>query len=436
MSRVARSLAVVAVVSLALARGASTTDFTFTKIADTNTPVPGGTGTFSLFADARTLDGDAVAFYAFDSASRAGIYIFQDGLLDILVDENTIIPGSSDTFTGFFDVSMENGIAVFTASGPGAAGMTCRQGSNLPRLAPIEGIEVLSVGRSGPGVTKDGLAGMEGVFAVHLASGRLIPVTTSQSAPFNYVHGVDLNGMRALFTGGREPVDLFHNHAEALAGATGPGELLLLVSPFTEVPGGGGRTFIGIDENVVLSGNSYAFSEIIENTIGAVAGIYKFLTDGGELRVVADSSTAIPNGTGTFKNFAGMDFDERYAAFMGRDSGNAGGLYAETTSGLRVVADRSTRVPGESFNFLGISNPIAHWGGNTAFSGYWPGGKGLCIEIDGVLEKVIEQGDILDGRAVDGAYTGVQQLNDRWMVVKVIFDDLSTVGLYRVQMTP
>lgn len=277
---------------------------------------------------------------------------------------------------------------------------------------------------------------MEGLFAAHLASGHLFALATGPDAPFSIVHGIDLDGRRLLFTGGREPVDLFHNHAQAVAGAANPDKALLLVSPFTPVPGGGGRAFVGIDENVVLSGNSHAFSEIIINTLGAVAGIYKFAPGGGGLRIVADSNTPIPGGSGTFKNFAGMDFDGAEAAFMGRDSGNAGGLYAESETGLRVVADRSTRDPGGSFSFLGISNPLAHWGGNTAFSGYWPGGAGLCIEIDGVLEKVLVRGDVLDGQTVDSAYTGVQQLNERWLLAKVTFADLTTVGLYLVEMTP
>jgi hypothetical protein len=193
---------------------------------------------------------------------------------------------------------------------------------------------------------------------------------------------------------------------------------------------------VGIDENVVLSGNGYAFSEIIENTFGAVAGIYKFLPDGQGLRVAADAGTPIPNGVGTFMNFAGMDFDSGFAAFMGRDSGNAGGVYVETAGGLRVVADRSTQVPGTPFNFLGVSNPIAHRGGDTAFSGFWSGGRGLFVEIDGVLEKVLEEGDVLDGKVVDSAYTGVQQFSDGWMLAKVIFAGASTTGLYLVEIVP
>jgi hypothetical protein len=56
--------------------------------------------------------------------------------------------------------------------------------------------------------------------------------------------------------------------------------------------------------------------------------------------------------------------------------------------------------------------------------------------LDGVLEKLIEQGDMLDGKEIDGTYTGVKQLNDQWMVVKVIFSDLSTVGLFLMETTP
>ncbi len=436
MSRFVRIPNQVLILVILLANSVAATEFSFTKIADTETPVPGGSGNFSLFADARALDGDVAVFYAFDAVSQGGIYIFREGVLDVLVDENTQIPGSQDTFTSFFGVSIENGIVTFTAGGPAQVPSDSRPEPGLRDLQPTEGTVVSTVSGDELRFGNCGYAEFEGIFATRLDDDRLITIANSAGAPFNCVSGVDFNQLRILFTGGREPVDLFHNHSEAIGGATGPGQLLVVISPDTPVPGGGGRTFVGIDENVVLSGNGYAFSEIIENTFGAVAGIYKFLGDGQGLRVVADDSTPIPGGSGTFMNFAGMDFDAGHAAFMGRDSGNAGGVYTETAGGLRVVMDRSIQVPGETFNFLGASNPIAHWQGNTAFSGYWPGGRGLCIEIDGVLEKVIENGDILDGRVVDSAYTGVQQLNDRWMLVKVIFENLSATGLYLVEMTP
>jgi hypothetical protein len=436
MSRSMRILGRNLILAILLVHNAAATDFSFTKIADTETPVPGGSGTFSLFADARALDGDVAVFYAFDALSRAGIYLFRDGLLDVLVDESTRIPGSQDTFTSFFGVSMENGIVTFTAGGPAQIPSDSRPGPRLRDLLPTEGILACAVPGDELRAGDCGYAEFEGLFLVRLDDDRLITIANSSEAPFNCVSGVDFNELRALFTGGREPVDLFHNHSEAVGGATGPGQLLMVISPDMEVPEGGGRTFVGIDENLVLSGNGYAFAEIIENTFGAVAGIYKFLGDGQGLRVVADSNTPVPGGTGTFMNFAGMDFDAGYAAFMGRDSGNAGGVYTETAGGLRVVMDRSTQVPGESFNFLGASNPIAHWQGSTAFSGYWSGGRGLCIEVDGVLEKVIESGDILDGRVVDSAYTGVQQLNDRWMLVKVNYENFSGTGLFLVEMIP
>src|SRR4030095_9281072 len=87
---------------------------TSTRIADTQTAVPGGTGTFTIFADARAIGGGKVAFIGYDSALAPGIYSYQGGLLGVVADTHTTLPGTTDTFSDFFDVTIDGALVAFT----------------------------------------------------------------------------------------------------------------------------------------------------------------------------------------------------------------------------------------------------------------------------------------------------------------------------------
>src|SRR5690349_14520492 len=65
---------------------------TFTLIADTQTEVPDGSGTFSLFGDARAIEGGRIVFVGLDSVGASGIYSYQSGLLSVLADTHTVVP--------------------------------------------------------------------------------------------------------------------------------------------------------------------------------------------------------------------------------------------------------------------------------------------------------------------------------------------------------
>ncbi|MDA2921278.1 hypothetical protein MYX76_17600, partial [Desulfobacterota bacterium AH_259_B03_O07] len=64
--------------------------FTFRKVADTNTPIPGGTGTFTGIG-VPSLDGDNVVFQGFGTSEQQGIYTDIGGL-SVVADKSTMIP--------------------------------------------------------------------------------------------------------------------------------------------------------------------------------------------------------------------------------------------------------------------------------------------------------------------------------------------------------
>ena len=68
-----------------------------TRIADTNTPIPGGNGNFVLLGG-YDVDGNDVVFRGEDVDELPGIYLATNGTIEVLADTNTPIPGGTGNF--------------------------------------------------------------------------------------------------------------------------------------------------------------------------------------------------------------------------------------------------------------------------------------------------------------------------------------------------
>jgi len=110
----------------------------------------------------------------------------------------------------------------------------------------------------------------------------------------------------------------------------------------TLIPFGSG-TFTDVLHLVSLGGGDVVFK-----AIGSLQeGIYTFKA--GTLGVVADLSTAIPGGSGTFTNrgfFDIVSLGGGDVAFRGEDSSGQLGVYTFIAGTLGVVADTNTPIPG------------------------------------------------------------------------------------------
>lgn len=377
---------------------------TFDEVADSSTPVPGGTGTFTLFGDARDFDGRNVVFYARDSGSGEGLYLHRKGRLRAVVDDGDLVPGTGTPYSIFFDVALDGPNVVYTAGWAGGSASGCAFSPN------------------------------EGLFLTTLGGGPPITLADSNATGYACFHGVDIDAGQVVVTGGNAAVDVFHNHQEALLGLTGLLSLVPLVDTATPVPGGGGATFAGFDQEVALRDGGYAFGEIVPNSIPPLMGVY---VDDGTLRVVADSSTPVPEGSGAFQpSFRGMNYDGRKVAFYGVDALNRAGIYAGTgPDDLEVLVKRGDPVPGTPFTFLGFSNPLAYDDGVLAFTGFWSGGGlGLFWSNRGEVKRLLVKGDPFDGRVVEQAFCAPGHLVGNRMLIKVVFAGFTESGLYLVNL--
>jgi hypothetical protein len=108
---------------------------TFTKIADTDTAVPGGTGNFTGFFNPSISNGTVTFYGANSSGGRSGIYI-GNGTLGVVADLTTAIPGGTGNFTSFGTApSIFNGsVAFFGRGSNGQQGIYADFGMGVERV--------------------------------------------------------------------------------------------------------------------------------------------------------------------------------------------------------------------------------------------------------------------------------------------------------------
>jgi hypothetical protein len=89
-------------------------------VALLSTPIPAGVSNFSGFGSSEGFDGRTIAFAGYGQGGQQGIYAWTNGLLTVVADTNTPIPGRSGNFTAFSPVngvSVSQGAVVFTGAG-------------------------------------------------------------------------------------------------------------------------------------------------------------------------------------------------------------------------------------------------------------------------------------------------------------------------------
>src|SRR5688572_6304686 len=136
VSRHAAALRIVVLLAVALGAVAPARGYLFTRIADTNTPIPGGTGNFTSF-DPSSVPGPQstfVTFRGFGADGQEGIYTGRaPNVITRIADRNTVmpVPGGPVTFQSFGAPSAGFGPIFFHASGGGTGGIFRADGTAL-----------------------------------------------------------------------------------------------------------------------------------------------------------------------------------------------------------------------------------------------------------------------------------------------------------------
>ncbi len=336
-------------------------------IADTDTPVPGLEGaTFLSFGQ---LDGVDPAIsgrnVAFVGVFPGGIYALIDDELRVIANTQSMFPGSDQPF-GF-------------ASGDGSS-------------PSIDGENVAFLGRDGQPGPVAVCTYINGELGFVAKGGvTLVPGSTETFGSFHSLNGASpsISGENVAFTASSLSTNGIYAFID--------GELRVIADTSTPVPGEKGVTFQNFGQ---LRGNSPTISG--ENVAffgqwSAGGGVYAYIN--GELRVITDTNTPVPGGSGTFANpgppsGARPSIDGENIVFT---TTFPGGVYAYINGALRVIADDDTPAPGTSGTFGGFPVGPVISGENVAFGAGTNIGVGIFAYIDEVMQLIANRDTPIPG---------------------------------------
>jgi len=361
---------------------------TFTKIADQSSN-PAWNSWVVLGTPA--VDEGVVAFFALGGDPYlAGVYTGSGGAVTTVVDSNTLVPDTSQLFSlpefyGAPTISQGNVAFMVNEGSSGTAVFASLDGA-LTRIATDDGTGNLSIDY------------------------RRSPMIDGHNVAFRAWNG---SGYAVLTS-----VD---------------GVLETSASWDTALPGSpGGIAYTG--SLFASDATSVAF----QGSDGISTGIYVATAD--VARVVADTTMTVPGQSILFAGLdSGVAFDAGNVTFMAGSTLSTDplvllyGIYAEIGGELVRIADSQTLIPGSAETFDGFTEQhqeLSIHGETVAFSGGASlGPNGLYVYRDGELHKVIEAGDLLDGRTVSGFGFGPRGLSGDALAFNATFED-GTYGVF------
>lgn len=361
-------------------------------LVTTATPMPGQSYAFTGF-DHVCLEGGRVAFGGGNFLHASGIYFWESGLLERVVDTTMDVPTIPERlpFAGFSGPSLDADSVAFL-------------GAVNVGLVDYEGIWVWSGGSMAPVVEKgDAVPDLPGgvyffLFPPSMSAGEVV---------WNGYVALPGEDVRAIHS------SLGGNH--------------VLVGTNDTIPGMG-VPFGDVNFNPTV-GSALGFTG--GTSPGEFLGAYGHDASrppGQELYVVADTTTLVPGTNQPFTEFLdGVTSRAGEFAFRAHGAGTLG-VYA-TTGGLHTVADTSTRIPGRNLSFTGFDQwseqgPALDRNGDVAFRGEGPGGlRGIYVERRGNLRKVVETGDAFFGRTVTTVDLGREGFDRGALGLVLGFDD-------------
>lgn len=375
---------------------AEAVSFTFEKIADTTTSVPGGTSTFDFFFGNPSLDNGDVAFDGL-SSEREGIYTSIDSELNVVADENTLVPGSTDTFATFGPLSLDDGNVAFEGGSSLVNGIYSNIGGDLNVIADTT---------------------------------TSVPDSTGT---FEFVNSPSLDNGDVAFRGSDQ------NLKTGIYTKTN-GTLNVVVNENTPIPGNTSKNFGAFNSPSISGGNVTFEGDVAEAVeppgVPYESGIYTSI--GGKLNIVANKNTPIPNSTGTFAAFLGSSLDDGDVAFRGYGAFSQSqgfvkpGIYTNIDGNLSLIADTNTLIPGSTGTFGAFLDGPSLDDGIVAFKGASnnsPESIGIYTNLGGSLTEVIAIGDLLESKTIDRLDFGQEGLSGNQIAFTATFDDGSQ-GVY------
>jgi hypothetical protein len=377
--------------------------YVLVKVADTNTLIPSGVGSFLEFGTP-AFNGGTIAFRADGILGQKGIYAFHDGSLTRIADLNTPAPGADGDFTFFSSVNL----------------------THLVSVASDGSVAFIGQHAKGMGIYTN----RTGALTV-LADNRYV-VPGNILGRFLNFFAIAYDAAQVAFTALSTP---FHQGLYLADGNA----VSLIADQNTRIPGGMGNfTDFGLSSSAGYP--SLHAGNIVFNGSGDFnqSGVYS--TIGGALRVIADQKTLIPGTLTAFGSF-NNNISER-SAIRGSDVVfNNDGIYAVRGGDLKTVANFSSGIPGSFLLRFTSFGPPAIDNGKVTFAGvsaltYVPYpypivlASGVYTDIQGPLKSVAGRSLRIDGKLVSAVISGTESLSNGMFALKVVFSEGTHQGIY------
>jgi hypothetical protein len=402
-SLLAGSFVLVAALAALSPVAAAATDprFTFTTVADTSTPIPGGAGRFADFAGdwantdpvAPSLDHGAAVFFGHGAGdgpnSPYGVFRWDNGSLSRVADNTLSIPGRAERMLGFGTPVVSGGRTAFEAQSTIGRGVL---------VSGADGLHTVAV----PGMPAPGGLG------------------TFTDAARPVVRGDDVwffGAYRAGPSSGGEGIFLSHD-----------GTLTAVAHTGTPLPGREGETFTyfapprGDRGEVAFFGSGAASTH----------GIYR--TVGGTLVRVVDSAVTPGPGPVYFPDNTAIDHDGRDTSFTAqRPTENGYSLWIDRDGTITRIAASGEPTPGGagSFDLSPTRVTSSVDAGHVAFTAGTDsnGRPAIFTDLGGPLNRLVGMGDSLFGKTVADLRISQDGLSGNGIAFAVVFSDHSS-GVY------
>lgn len=328
--------------------------WSFTKIVDSETIIPGSSQKFDGATSFQYVGvlGDRIAFRGQSkSGSAYGVYEWSNGAGSVIADQSDLVPGTSDIFYGFQQVSPTVDAVIFSGGNNDNSGYFSGAGAGLLHVAD----------------------------RTDIVPGR----TTHFSGWGTSQHSV---GRSTVFKGFSE-----NSNFEGIYRSDDG--VLSRIADKTMSPPGHTETF----SNFVdwrLDGDATCFTAATSN---GYAGIFR--SQGGQLTKIMDSNDVDPDGHRlAFPQYvrpAGAN-----TVFNAYTDINIEGIYIKTSSGIDKLVDETMAPPdGSSTTYGGIGT--LDYQNNTLI--FQAGNDVIYTNYGGTMQRLVGPGDTLDGKRVIAA---------------------------------
>ncbi|MFO0836017.1 MAG: hypothetical protein U0638_13685 [Phycisphaerales bacterium] len=327
--------------------------WSFTKIVDSNTSIPGtatlkfdGANSFqyvSVYADRVAFLGQA------KSGNGYGVYEWQSGVGRTIANKNTVVPGGTTKIQVYHEINATSRGVTFYAAAPDNSGVFYEDGTSLGHVADrMDSIP-------------DGSGKFTGIEFRHHSVG-----TSTAFAGRNDASG--------------QPFGIYRSD---------DGVLTRIADKTMSPPGHAELFEYFLDWRV--EGEATYISAFTATTYGGI-----FRSQGGVLTKIVDSNDLLPDGHRIVSTQYIRPAGENMV-FNGFIENHIEGIYIKTPSGLdRLVDELMTPPDGSSDTYKGIGD-FDYQNGTLIFKA---GNEVMYTNYGGTMQRLIGPGDVLDGKQV------------------------------------